>query len=348
MSPMFRDGAMSRAVPIALVLLAAATQTTFTQPPRVRELALAPANVHWGYYDSRVAPVLRVASGDTVRVETMVAGGLQRLILAGATDREIPDALKSVERSVTERGPGVHPMTGPIFIEGAEPGDTLEVRVQAIEFLHPFGVVAFNPGTGTLPDEFPYAHFRLLRWQPDADRVEFKPGISLPLAPFFGSIGVAPPPLAGRISSRPPGWHGGNLDNKDLVAGTTLYLPIHVQGALLSVGDGHALQADGEVTGTALETSLRGTLGLRVRKGQRLRWPRAETPTHYVSMGLHEDLDEATRLATREMIDFLVSEKGLSRDEAYALSSLAANLHVTQFVDQTKGVHAMIAKSIFK
>jgi acetamidase/formamidase len=346
-SPMFRDGAMSRAVPLALVLLAA-TQTTFTQPPRVHELALAPANVHWGYYDSRVAPVLRVASGDTVRVETMVAGGLQRLILAGATDREIPDALKSVERSVTERGPGVHPMTGPIFVEGAEPGDTLEVRVQAIEFLHPFGVVAFNPGTGTLPDDFPYAHFRLLRWQPGADRVEFKPGISLPLAPFFGSIGVAPPPLAGRISSRPPGWHGGNLDNKDLVAGTTLYLPIHVQGALLSVGDGHALQADGEVTGTALETSLRGTFGLRVRKGQRLRWPRAETPTHYVSMGLHEDLDEATRLATREMIDFLVSEKGLSRDEAYALSSLAANLHVTQFVDQTKGVHAMIAKSIFK
>ena len=222
------------------------------------------------------------------------------------------------------------------------------MRILAIEFLHPFGVVAFNPGGGTLPDDFPYAHFRLLRWQPGADRVEFKPGVSLNLAPFFGSIGVAPPPLVGRISSRPPGWHGGNLDNKDLVAGTTLYLPVHVPGALLSIGDGHGMQGDGEVTGTALETSLRGTFEVRVRKGQRQRWPRAETPTHYISMGLHEDLDEASRLATREMIDFLVAEKGMSRDEAYVLCSLAADLRVTQVVDQTKGVHAMLAKSIFK
>lgn len=239
-------------------------------------------------------------------------------------------------------------MTGPIFVDGAEPGDTLEVRVVTIEFLHPFGVVAFNPGGGVLPDEFPYAHFRLLRWKPGDTSVEFRPGVSLPLAPFFGSIGVAPPPLVGRISSRPPGWHGGNLDNKDLVAGSTLFLPVHVPGGLLSMGDGHAMQGDGEVTGTALETSLRGTFEVSIRKGQRLRWPRAETPTHYISMGLHEDLDEATRLATREMVEFLVAEKGLSRDDAYALCSLAADLHVTQAVDQTKGVHATIAKSLFK
>jgi acetamidase/formamidase len=187
-----------------------------------------------------------------------------------------------------------------------------------------------------------------LRWQPRSDQVEFKPGVSLRLAPFFGSIGVAPPPLVGRISSRPPGWHGGNLDNKDLVAGSRLYLPVHVPGALLSIGDGHGMQGDGEVTGTALETSLRGTFEIQLRKGQRLRWPRAETPTHYISMGLHEDLDEATRLATREMVEFLVAEKGLTRDEAYALCSLAADLHVTQAVDQTKGVHATLAKSIFK
>src|SRR5438128_6266183 len=238
-------------------------------------------------------------------------------------------------------------MTGTIFVEGAEPGDALEVRILAIEFLHPFGVVAFKPGGGVLPDDFPYAYFRLLRWQPVADRVEFRPGISLRLAPFFGSIGVAPPTLVGRISSRPPGWHGGNLDNKDLVAGSVLYLPVHVPGALLSIGDGHALQGDGEVTGTALETSLRGTFELPVRKGQRLRWPRAETPTHYIAMGLNEDLDEAARLATREMVDFLVAQKGLSRDDAYMLCSLAANLRVTQVVDATKGVHAVIAKSIF-
>jgi acetamidase/formamidase len=278
----------------------------------------------------------------------MIAGGLQRLRLAGASESEIPESMKTIESRVLDRGPGVHPMTGPIFVEGAEPGDTLVIRIDAIDFLHSFGVVAFNPGGGVLPDDFPYAHYRLLRWQPKADQVEFKPGVSLKLAPFFGSIGVAPPPLVGRISSRPPGWHGGNLDNKDLVAGSTLYLPVHVAGALLSVGDGHAMQGDGEVTGTALETSLRGTFEIQVRKGQRLRWPRAETPTHYISMGLHEDLDEATRLATREMVEFLVADKKLTRDEAYALCSLAADLHVTQAVDQTKGVHATLAKSIFR
>jgi acetamidase/formamidase len=278
----------------------------------------------------------------------MVAGGLQRLRLAGATEAEIPESLKLVEQRVTERGPGVHPMTGPISIDGAQPGDTLEVRIVAIEYLHNFGVNAFSPGGGVLPDDFPYASLKMFRWAAGADRVEFGPGITLPLAPFFGSIGVAPPPLVGRISSRPPGWHGGNLDNKDLIAGTILYLPVHVPGALLSIGDGHARQGDGEVTGTALETSLRGTVELRVLKGQKLRWPRAETPTHFIAMGLNEDLDEATRLAVREMVDFLVAEKKMSRDDAYMLCSLAADLHVTQAVDATKGVHASLAKSFFK
>jgi len=318
------------------------------QAPRTHELPLSPEHVHWGYYDSRVTPALRVASGDRVRVETMVAGGLQRLRLAGATEAEIPESLKAVEQRVTERGPGAHPMSGPIFVEGAEPGDTLEIRILSIEFLHPFGVVAFAPGGGVLPDEFPYAHFKLLRWRPGADSIPFSPTIALPFAPFFGSIGVAPPPLVGRISSRPPGWHGGNLDNKDLVAGSTLYLPVHVTGALVSFGDGHARQGDGEVTGTAVETSLRGTFELRVRKGQRLRWPRAETPTHYIAMGLNEDLDEAAQLATREMVDFLVAEKKLSREDAYVLCSIAADLHVTQAVDATKGVHVTIAKNLFK
>jgi acetamidase/formamidase len=338
---------MCRALQVALVLLMA-THVTRAWQVRTHELMLAPENIHWGYYDSRVSPVLRIASGDRVRVDTMVAGGLQRLRLAGASESDIPEPLKLIESRVTERGPGVHPMSGPIFVEGAEPGDTLEVRILTIDFLHPFGVVAFNPGSGVLPDDFPYAHYRLLRWTPKSDVVEFKPGVVLPLAPFFGSIGVAPPPLVGRISSRPPGWHGGNLDNKDLVAGSTLYLPVHVRGALLSIGDGHGMQGDGEVTGTALETSLRGTFEVHVRKGQRLRWPRAETPTHYISMGLHEDLDEAAKLATREMVEFLVATRGLGRDEAYALCSLAANLHVTQAVDQTKGIHATVAKSIFR
>jgi acetamidase/formamidase len=334
---------------LILVCVAAALTSAAgsPQPARTHDLKLLPENVHWGYYDAALKPVLRVASGDRVRVETMVAGGLQRLRLAGVAESEIPDSLKAVEQQVKERGPGAHPMSGPIFVEGAEPGDTLEIRIGAIEFLHPFGVNAFSPGGGTLPDAYPYAQLKLMRWRAGADRIEFKPGVTLTLAPFFGSIGVAPPPLVGRISSRPPGWHGGNLDNKDLVSGSILYLPVHVPGALLSIGDGHGMQGDGEVTGTALETSLRGTFELRVRKGERLRWPRAETPTHYIAMGLDPDLDEAARLATREMVDFLVAEKKMTRDEAYMLCSLAADLRVTQVVDATKGVHAMVAKSIF-
>ena len=318
------------------------------QAPRLHELVLAPAHVHWGYYDARVPPVLRMAPGERVRVETMVAGGLARLRIAGVSEAEIPASLKAVELGVTERGPGAHPMTGPIFVEGAEAGDTLEVRVVAIDFLHDFGVNAFGPGGGVLPDDFPYAKVKLFRWPAGATGVAFAPGVTVPLAPFFGSIGVAPPPLSGRISSRPPGWHGGNLDNKDLVAGTTLYLPVHVPGALLSVGDGHAAQGHGEVTGTALETSLRGTFEVRLHKGRRLRWPRAETPTHYIAMGLNEDLDEATRLAVRELVAFLVTEKKMSADDAYMLCSLAADLHVTQAVDATKGVHATLAKALFR
>ena len=338
---------MTRQLAVSVVLVCGASAAVRAQAPRAHDLPLRPETVHWGYYDSKIPPALRVASGDRVRVETMVAGGLQRLRLAGVPESDIPESLKAVEQRVTERGPGAHPMSGPIFVEGAQPGDVLEIRIIAIDYLHNYGVNAFSPGGGVLPDDYPYAGLKLIRWPAGATSVQFAPGITLPLAPFFGSIGVAPPPLVGRISSRPPGYYGGNLDNKDLVVGSTLYLPVQVPGALLSIGDGHAMQGDGEVTGTALETSLRGTFELRVLKGNRLKWPRAETPTHYIAMGLSEDLDEATRLAVREMVDFLMVEKKLSRDDAYMLCSLAANLHVTQAVDATKGVHVTIAKSIF-
>jgi acetamidase/formamidase len=335
----------SEFVTSAAVILTAAT--TGAQTGRTHELRLLPGNVHWGYYDASVTPVLRIASGDTVRVETMVARGLQRLRAAGVREDEIPDALKVVERVVTDRGPGAHPLTGPISIEGAEPGDVLEVKILGFEYLHPYGVSGFIPGSGTLPDDFPYARFRLVRFNVREGTAAFSPGVTLKLAPFFGSIGVALNPLLGRVSSGPPGPHAGNLDNKELVAGSTLYLPVHVPGALLSMGDGHGMQGDGEVTLTALETSLRGTVQVSVHKGRRLNWPRAETPAHYIAMGLHTDLDEAAKLATREMVDFLVTEKHMNRDEAYILCSLAVDLHVTQLVDGTKGVHAMVAKSIF-
>lgn len=338
---------MTRRLGFSVGLVCGVSVAVRAQAPRVHDLPLRPETVHWGYFDAKIPPALRVASGDRVRVETMVAGGLQRLRLAGVPESDIPESLKAVELRVTERGPGAQPMSGPIFVEGAQPGDVLEIRIIAIDYLHNFGVNAFSPGGGVLPDDYPYAGLKLIRWSPGATSVQFAPGITLPMAPFFGTIGVAPPPLVGRISSRPPGYYGGNLDNKDLVVGSTLYLPVHVPGALLSIGDGHAMQGDGEVTGTALETSLRGTFELRVIKGARLKWPRAETPTHYIAMGLSEDLNEATRLAVREMVDFLMVEKKLSRDDAYMLCSLAADLHVTQAVDATKGVHVTIAKSLF-
>ncbi len=338
---------MKRAVELMALLIAATGPHPAVSQTTVHELKLLPQNVHWGYYDARVKPVLRIASGDTVRVETMVARGIERLRLAGVRDDEIPQSLKNVEAAITDRGPGAHPLTGPIYVEGAEPGDTLEVHIQAIEFLHPYGVGGFIPNSGTLPEDFPYAKFKLVRINEKAGTADFAQGVTLKLAPFFGSIGVAPPVIMGRISSGPPGPHAGNLDNKELVAGSTLYLPVHVSGALLSIGDGHGMQGDGEVSLTALETSLRGTIRVVVRKGKRIAWPRAETPTHYITMGLHEDLDQAAKLATREMVDFLVIEKGISRDDAYVLSSLAVDLHVTQLVDQTKGVHAMLPKSIF-
>jgi acetamidase/formamidase len=312
------------------------------------ELKLIPANVHWGYYDARLKPVLKIASGDTVRVETMVAGGLERLKLAGVPDADIPDSLKRIENSVTDRGPGAHPLTGPIYVEGAQPGDIVEVKILGFEFLHPYGVTGFRPGGGALSDDFPYARFKLIRINAKAGTAAFGAGVTLKVAPFWGSIGVAPPLLIRRLSSGPPGAHAGNLDNKELVAGSSLYLPVHVPGALVSLGDGHALQGDGEVTLTALETSLRGTVQIFVRKGKQIRWPRAETPTHFITMGLHPDLNEAARMATREMIDFLVSEKRMSRDDAYILCSVGVDLHVTQLVDDTKGVHAMLPKSIFR
>jgi acetamidase/formamidase len=335
---------MNRLFPFALsgFLLAAAVSAR----AETHELKLTPANVHWGYYDARLKPVLKIASGDTVRVETMVAGGLERVRMAGVPEAEIPDSLKRVEDSVTDRGPGAHPLTGPIYVEGAQPGDVVELKILGFEFLHPFGITGFRPGSGTLPDDFPYARLKLIRIKPGAGTVEFRPGVTLKLAPFWGSIGVAPPALMHRVSSGPPGAHAGNLDNKELIAGSTLFLPVHVPGALISIGDGHGLQGNGEVTVTALETSLRGTVQISVRKGKPIRWPRAETPTHYITMGLHPDLNEAARMATREMIDFLVSEKGMSRDDAYILCSLAVDLHVTQVVDDTKGIHAMLPKSI--
>ena len=177
-------------------------------------------------------------------------------------------------------------------------------------------------------------------------RAELDNGIVVPLKPFFGSMGVAPPPDSGRVSSNPPGIHAGNLDNKELVAGTTLYIPVHAPGALFEVGDGHAAQGDGEVDQTAIETSLRGRLQLTVRKDMKLSWPRAETPTHWITMGTDTSLTVATRIAVRQMVEFLMEKKGLTQVEAYRLASIAADLRITELVDFKVAVHMMISKEI--
>ena len=310
-------------------------------------LELTAENVHWGYYDASVDPVLRIEPGEQVYVETMIARGVTRLIMAGANPEAIPASMMEVEAGVVDRGPGAHPMTGPIYVEGAEAGDVLAVTIKDIDYLIPFGLSGFLPDGGTLPDDFPYGGLGYFDLDLE-NNVAYMRGTDavIPMRPFFGSIGVAPPVLRGRVSSNPPGHHTGNLDNKELVVGTTLYLPVHVPGGLLSIGDGHAAQGDGEVSGTAIETSMSGVIEVRLHKDQNLLWPRAETPTHYVSMGLHTDLDEAARSATREMVEFLVREKGMDRGDAYILCSVALDLRVTQLVDGVKGIHGMLSKDL--
>ena len=320
---------------------------TPAQQPHFFRLLPTPQTVAWGYYDASAPPVLRIASGDTVEARTLITSSPTRLEGAGVAPGEVEQALRDITAQVTNKGPGGHILTGPIYVEGAEPGDVLEVRILSVRLAIPYAYNAFRPGSGFLPDDFPYPRMRIVPLDERRMVARFADGIEIPLRPFFGSMGVAPPEQNGRISSAPPWIHAGNLDNKELVAGTTLFIPVHARGALFEVGDGHAGQGDGEVDITALETSLIGTFQLIVRKDLHLRWPRAETPTHYITMGLHEDLVEATRGAVREMIDFLGTEKHLSRDDAYMLTSVAADLHITQLVDGNKGVHAMIPKAIF-
>lgn len=310
-------------------------------------LKATPKTVAWGYYDAKAQPVLRIKSGDTVVVDTLITSSPKRLEEAGVPAAQVQQSLRDITEQVKDKGPGGHILTGPIFVEGAEPGDVLEVKIVSAKLAIPYAYNAFGPLRGYLPDDYPYARMKIIPLDAEKMVAHFAPGIDIPLHPFFGSIGVAPPETAGRVNSAPPWVQGGNLDNKDLVAGTTLYLPVWAKGALLEVGDGHAGQGDGEVDITALETSLTGTFQLTVRKDMHLKWPRAETPTHYITMGLNDDLNACATLAVREMIDFLMTAKHLSRDDAYMLSSVAADLHITELVDGNKGVHMMIPKAIF-
>ena len=338
----------SMSIALALAALAAASPGGQTRAARTHRLEATPSTVAYGYYWAEATPALRIASGDIIDVDTLLTNSPTGLEKAGLGADRIQQSLRTIVTAVTgdRRGPGGHILTGPVYVEGAEPGDALEVKVLSIDLPLDYG---YNGCSGFLPENCDKSlPSRIVPLDRKRMTATFLPGIVIPLRPFFGSMGVAPAPDLGRVSSNPPGRHAGNLDNKELVAGSTLYIPVFVRGALFQVGDGHAAQGDGEVDQTAIETSLRGRLQLTVRKDEKLTWPRAETPTDFISMAADPDLTTATRLAVQEMIDFLVARKGLTRHEAYQVVSVAGDVAITQLVDKpVMGVHVRLPKRIF-
>ncbi|HWX60492.1 acetamidase/formamidase family protein [Bradyrhizobium sp.] len=297
---------------------------------------------HWGYFESTTLPVLTVKSGDRVTIDT-VTGAAEHL--PKEPGFHIPPAVLEIHK-VHRPSPGPHILTGPIYVEGAQPGMVLEVRIIDITFFQDWGFQLIIPLLGTLPYDFDRFHYSLIPIDSKAMLGTLSWGLKVPLKPFFGVMGVAPPPGWGRATSTVPQAFGGNLDNKELVAGTTLYLPIFTEGALFSCGDGHGAQGDGEVCITAIETALTGTFEFIVRDDLSFTYPRAETPTHYITMGMDPSLDECAKIALRDMIRLIGEVRGLSAENAYMLCSLAANLRVTQTVNGSKGIHCMLEKAL--
>ncbi|GAC1425155.1 MAG: acetamidase/formamidase family protein [Acidobacteriaceae bacterium] len=355
----------------ALAVFLAATAPALAEAQQTYTLNASPANIAWGFYSATAKAALTIHSGDTVVMQTMsTCGTPERLKSLGIPAADIPAYEAPVYAGVPEadRGPGGHILTGPVAIAEAEPGDTLEVRIQKVTIDAPFACNSFGAGRGFLPDDFPYSRTKIIPVDRQRMTADFAPGVEIPLRPFFGSMGVAPPESAGKYNSAPPWMHGGNMDNRELVAGTTLFLPVNARGGLFEAGDGHAGQGNGEVDITALETFLTGTFQFIVHKGtpaaagsqpavtpNRLLWPRAETPTHYISMGFSPDLKSATEMAIRNMIAFLsepvrpgeTPRPVLPREDAYALISTACDVDITQLVDTNMGVHVLCAKALF-
>jgi acetamidase/formamidase len=301
-----------------------------------------PETVHWGYFDAKLPARLEVDSGDTVVVDT-VSGWFEV-----APDERLyrPEHLEVIRKVKPELGR--HILTGPIAVRGAQPGDSLEVRIKAIELTADWGWNTIRPLRGALPEDFPQFESRVIPIDREAMSAQLAWGPKIPLQPFFGILGTAPRPEYGRISSVEPREFGGNVDCKEYVAGTSVFLPVFVPGANFSAGDGHAVQGDGEVCLTALETCLKGTFELVLHKNTKLAMPRAITPTHYITLGLDVDLDDAAKQALRDMIAWLVTMQDWKPSEAYVFCSLACDLHVTQLVDGNKGVHAMVRKELLK
>lgn len=300
-----------------------------------------PKTCHWAVFDATLPPVARVASGDEITINT-VTGGPPALPGEGY---HVPPELLEIHADGVPSVPG-HILTGPVAVDGAMPGDVLQVDILDVQLRQDWGYNMIRPLVGTLPQEFTKTHMTTIPLDAAAQEATMPWGLKLPLAPFFGVMAVAPPPEWGRISTIEPRAHGGNLDNKELVAGTTLYLPVHTKDALFSCGDGHGAQGDGEVCVTAIETALQGRFRLTVRRDLDLTYPEAETPNHVITMGLHADLDVGVEIALRRMIALVSVRAGISREEAYMLCSLAGDLRITQTVNREKGVHMMMRKDL--
>jgi acetamidase/formamidase len=308
-------------------------------------LHCTPETAHWGFFDAALKPVLQVRSGDRVSIEC-VSGNPEDLPGKDLGFQVLPDHLEIHARLA--KGSGNHILTGPVYVEGAKPGDMLEVRIQDIQLRQDWGWNIFRALMGTLPSEFPYFRRMHVRLNKERMTATMPWQQEIPIRPFFGQLAVAPRPEYGRQNSKEPREFGGNIDNKELVAGSVIYLPVWTEGALFSTGDGHAAQGDGEVCGTAIETALTGVFDFIVRKDISSKLPFAESPTHYITMGLHTDLDDAVEQALTQMVDFIAVRIGISRAEAYQFASFVVDLHITQTVNNVKGVHAMIAKELVK
>ena len=306
----------------------------------IPRLDAGPDTVHWGYFDARLAPLLTIDSGERVIMST-VSGSPE---LLPPPPFVYPPSLPAIHAANGPQRFFGHMCTGPVAVRGAKAGQTLRVDIEAVEPHYDWGHNVVRPLAGALPDDF--GETRVTHIALDRARRMWKLpwGQEVPFEPFFGVMAVAPPPAWGAIPTPPPRRNGGNIDNKELVAGSTLYLPIFNDGAQFSVGDGHGAQGDGEVCVTAVETGLIGTFRLTVVNDPKLEWPRAETPTHMITMAFDPDLDTCVRIALRQMIDVLCERAGLDRYQAYSLLSLAGDLRVTQVVNGNKGIHLMLDK----
>ncbi len=306
---------------------------------RTHQLAATPETVHWGFFDASLAPALTVSPGDEVIIDT-VNGGPGELV--DCPFPLLPEHRAIHRQCVPKMGP--HIMTGPVAVDGAQPGDVLEVEILGVQLRTDWGFNAIKPLRGALSEDFPFLRVLHIPIDRELNEALLPFGPRIPLRPFFGIMGVAPPAAWGTISSIEPREHGGNIDLTELVPGVRLFLPVFAPGALFSVGDGHAVQGDGEVCLTALETSLTGRFKLNLHRSWSLARPLAITPTHVITMGMDPDLDDAAKIALREMINVLVRTNGWSAADAYTFCSLACDLRITQIVDGNKGVHAMLAR----